>query len=294
MERREWPGKRILQKLVPFQWRAVGARFLLYEIPFHFWRYTAGRKARLERPIFMIGCPRSGTTLSAKLFSFHPDVASWSEAGEIWDPRHHRNPEADHYWTAAEVTPRDAARLHARFEYHRRFWRKERFFNKNPRSSVRIDYIRAIFPDGVFVHVIRDGRAVAASMVESIRARPHLAHYPMLLERPPNWRELVREDKVEQVALQWRAIVEYILSKRAELGTAYHEFKYEDLCSEPRGVMAAAYQFAGLRVDDEVLGRLPERLESQNYKWKQQLTGKEIETVNRIQAPLLAELGYPL
>ncbi|MEE9235322.1 MAG: sulfotransferase [Candidatus Acidoferrales bacterium] len=293
MERREWPGKRILQKLVPFQWRAVGARFLLYEIPFHFWRYTAGRKARLERPIFMIGCPRSGTTLSAKLFSFHPDVASWSEAGEIWDPRHHRNPEADHYWTAAEVTPRDAARLHARFEYHRRFWRKERFFNKNPRSSVRLDYIRAIFSDAVFLHVVRDGRAVVASMQEfGRRGRRRSVAFPFV--RPAGWRELIRDDKVEQQALQWRAIVSYILDKRRELGSRYHEIRYEDLCEEPRRVLGAAYRFAGLRADEATLARLPEQLSSQNYKWKSQFSAEQIEKINRIQESLLQALGYPL
>ncbi|MFQ5741635.1 MAG: sulfotransferase, partial [Acidobacteriota bacterium] len=200
--------------------------WLAYELHFHLWRLTVGRGCRLQRPIFMIGSPRSGTWLSVRLFACHPDVANFSEAQEIWDPYHYLDPDSEHHWTAKDVKREDVVRLHARFEHYRRWEGRARFINKHPWSSVRIDYIRAIFPDAVFVHVIRDGRAVAASMVESIRARPHLAHYPMLLERPPNWRELVREDKVEQVALQWRAIVEYILSKRAELGTAYHEFKY--------------------------------------------------------------------
>lgn len=268
--------------------------WLAYEAGFHTWRYTVGRGKRLYRPIFMMGCPRSGTGISVRLFGLHPEVANLSEAPEVWDPRHYRDFEADHYWTAQEVTPQDAARLHARFEHYRRWRGKGRLINKHPRNSVRIDYVRAVFPDAIFIQVIRDGRAVVASMREFVRKRPLLQQAAMPLCHPPNWRELVREDKVEQAALQWRAIVEYILSKRAELGTAYHEFKYEDLCKDPRGVMAAAYQFAGVRVDEEVLDRLPERLESQNYKWKQQLTGAEIETVNRIQAPLLAELGYPL
>lgn len=266
----------------------------LHEAGFHLWRHTLGRSTCLKQPIFMIGCSRSGTTIAAALFGLHPDVADFSEAHPIWDPRGYRDPEADHYWVAADVRAEDAARLHARFEYVRRHLGKERFFNKNPRSSVRIDYIRAVFPDAVFIHVIRDGRAVAASMLEFIRARAHLESVPMPLCRPPSWRELLRADKLEQVALQWREVVSFILKKRAELGPAYHEFKYEELCDDPRRVLAATWRFAGLRVEADVLERLPERLESQNYKWREQLNPEQIELVTGIQRSLLEEMAYPL
>jgi len=269
-------------------------RRVSHEPFFLLWRFTVGRAQRLKRPIFMIGCERSGTTLAANLFGLHPDVVNFSEAHEIWDPRHYRDPGADHHWTAADVTPAEARRLHARFEYVRRYLGKERFFNKNPRSSVRIDYIRAIFPDAVFVHVIRDGRAVVASMLEFVRARAHLESVPMPFCRPPEWRTLLCADRTEQAALEWRAVVTYVLSKRVELGAAYYEFKYEDLCDDPRRVLEAAWRFAGLRVDAEALGRLPERLELQNYKWKEQLTPEQIDRVSRIQGPLLAEMAYEL
>ncbi|MFQ5664035.1 MAG: sulfotransferase [Terriglobia bacterium] len=268
--------------------------WLAYELGFHLWRYTRGRNQRMQRPIFIIGSPRSGTWISVTLFALHPDVANLSEAHDIWDPWHYRDFEADHHWTAADVKPAEAARLHARFEYYRRRHKKDRFVNKNPRSSVRVDYIRAIFPDAVLIHVIRDGRAVAASMLEWIRRRPAVRHAPMPFCHPPNWRALLRADKLEQVALQWRAIVSCVLSKRSELGPAYYEIKYEDLCREPRKVLGAAFRFAGLRADEQVLAQLPQSLESQNYKWKTQFNPKQIEMLHRIQGPLLAELGYPL
>jgi len=284
------------KRMVPEAWRPT-VRHLIYEPGFYLWQYIAGRGARLERPIFLIGSPRSGTGISSDMFGRHPDVANLSDAHMIWDPRRRFDADADNDWTPNDVTAEDAARLHARFEYHRRFHAKQRFLNKNPRSSVRIDYIRAIFPDAVFVHVIRDGRAVVASMLELVRRRPHLKHLwdaPMPFAHPPNWRTLVREDKAEQSALQWRAIVNTVLSKRAELGSAYHEFKYEELCEDPREVLGAAFRFAGLGADNEVLARLPARLDSQNYKWKQQLSLQQVETIMRVQAPLLEALGYPL
>lgn len=289
----DWPLRAALKRILPETWRAT-LRRVSHEPVFLLWRFTFGRGKRLARPIFMIGCSRSGTTLAAGLFGLHPDVADFSEAHEIWDPRHYRDPEADHHWTSAQATQAEAIRLHARFEYVRRYLGKERFFNKNPRSSVRIDYIRAVFPDAVFVHVIRDGRAVVASMLEFMRARAHLENTPMPFCRPPEWRALLRADKTEQGALQWCAIVRHVLSKKAELGPVYHEFRYEELCQDPRGVLAPAFRFAGLRADAEVLANLPERLDSQNYKWREQLTPAQIGTVNRVEAPLLEQLGYPL
>jgi len=315
------PARRVLKHLLPAPWRATlrraffeegfhlyppdcfsryrpqGAsllRWLGYEARYKAWHVTRGRRARLERPIFVIGCPRSGTGISVRLLALHPLVANLSEVPDIWDPWHYRDFEADHHWTAADVRPGDAARLHARFEYHRRWHRRPRFVNKHPRSSVRIDYIRAVFPDAVFVHIIRDGRAVVTSMLAFVRERPRQQRARMPFCHPPNWQALVREDKAEQSALQWCAIVRHVLSKKAELGAAYHEIRYEELCEAPRAVLGAAFRFAGLRADDEVLARLPERLENRNYKWKQQLSLQQIETIVRVEAPLLEQLGYPL
>lgn len=268
---------------------------LAYEMAFHLWERTAGRNARLERPIFIIGCPRSGTTVATELFARHPDVVSLSEAQEVWDPEHHLDPEADHHWTAERVTSEEARRLHARFEFHRRLHRARRLLNKNPRSSVRLDYIRAVFPDACFLHVIRDGRAVVHSLLEETRKHPQRGQFPFgNFCKPPNWRELLRYPALEQAAWQWKEIVSHVLTRRQDLGASYHEFHYEDLCVDPRGVLREAYAFAGLRVDRDALGRLPEGLDSRNLKWKMALGSGDIEAVNRIQAPLLQQLGYPL
>lgn len=243
----------------------------------------------------MIGCPRSGTTISVKLFAVHPWVANWSEAGRIWDPAGYDDPGADHCWGTDRVTEEASRRLHSRFEWYRRRQRKQRFINKHPRNSVRIDYIRAIFPDALFIHVIRDGRAVVNSIVKRIERDQDRRPLPFGdFCKPPEWRRYLREDPVEQAALQWREITGYILSRRSELGARYHEFKYEDMCREPRRVLASAFEFAGLPVTDEILVRIPERLENMNYKFREALTPAQVATVNGIQKALLEQLGYPI
>ncbi len=266
-----------------------------YELAFRLWELAGNRHPRLAQPLFFLGCPRSGTTLAVELFARHPDVVNLSEAQEIWDPLHHLDPEADHHWPAEKVTPEDARRLHARFEFHRRLHRARRLVNKNPRNSVRVAYLRAVFPDARFLHLIRDGRAVAHSLVEETRRDPERQRFPFgNFCKPPNWRTLLREDPLEQAALQWREILRTVRDARPILGSSYLELRYEELCEDPRGVLRRAYDFAGLRTDDDTLKRLPPRLESQNFKWRTALRRQQIETLHRIQAPLLQELGYPL
>jgi len=272
-------------------------RAALEEAAFALWRPLFGSQ-RLEHPIFMIGCPRSGTSVSARLFAQHPDVAGFSEAGEVWDPRGYADPEADHHWTAARVTPREAARLHDRFEFARQvrslpFHRGRRLFNKHPRNSVRIEYLWAVFPDAFFVHVIRDGRAVVYSMLQMLEREPERKAVPMgAFCKPPGWQALLREDAVEQAALQWREIVTHVLDRRQALGGQYHEYRYEDLCRDVHGVLGEAFAAAGLPAGQEVLAGLPRRLEVQNFKWRDAFDGAQVETLLRVQGPLLERLGY--
>ena len=116
------------------------------------WQYTMAKGRELKAPIFVIGSPRSGTTISVRLFGTHPDIANWSEAGRVWDPFSYDDPDADHCWGADRYTSKDARRIHARFECFRQMHKKERFVNKHPRNSVRIDYILKIFPDFIIYY----------------------------------------------------------------------------------------------------------------------------------------------
>lgn len=269
------------------------ARRLADELGFRLWRAELTEDPVLDRPIFMIGCPRSGTSIAVRLFSRHPDVANRTEAGRIWDPRSYSDPEADHQWEADLVSEKDARRLHTRFEYYRQREGKERLINKHPRSSVRIGYIRKVFPDAHFVHVIRDGRAVANSIVNRTRREQERHGIPFGgFCKPPGWRQLLRADPYEQAALQWREIVRYVLGWRDELADHYHEFKYREMCARPRETLATAFESAGLRVSEEILAALPESLPNQNDKYRRQLTPEQVHAITSVQRGLLEELGY--
>jgi hypothetical protein len=249
--------------------------------------------ARLVAPIFLVGSPRSGTSLTVNLFATHPDVANWSEAGRLWDPIDYRNPDADHHWTAERATPAQIARLHRFCEWYRVSQGKARFVNKHPRNSVRIDYLRRVFPDARFIHVIRDGRAVVSSIVEQIRRRPRRAQQPLGgFCRPPGWRGLLRDDLVEQTALQWQAIVRHVRERGRELGPAYREVRYEELCARPRETLSGLFAFAGLPAGDAQLAGIAAAPLEASEGWRERLGPEGVATVEKTAGDLLAELGY--
>jgi hypothetical protein len=249
-------------------------------------------KARLVEPIFLIGSPRSGTTLAVNLFATHPDVASWSEAGRLWDPIHYHDPEAEHHWTAEDATPAQIRRLHRWCEWYRQAHGKARFVNKHPRNSLRIGYLRRVFPDAHFIHVIRDGRAVVSSMLAQIGRRERRQKRPMGgFARPPGWRAMLRDDLAEQAALQWRAIVRTVREQRLALGSAYTEVRYEDLCARPRDTYSELFRSVALASDAAALAGIPERLE-QSESWRERLSPEARATVEKAAGDLLRELGY--
>ncbi len=44
----------------------------------------SSEKRKLDRPIILIGSPRSGTSLLGRLLAAHPDVAHWKEPRMVW------------------------------------------------------------------------------------------------------------------------------------------------------------------------------------------------------------------
>lgn len=279
------------------------ARTVAYESAYELWRRTAGRGVRTPQPILMYGMPHSGTSITMELFAHHPDLANKSEINTILQPHGYFDMHGgENVRTADEATPEEVARLHQRFEFTRRLHGKQRVINKSPNNTVRIDFLKAVFPDGHFIHVLRDGRAVVNSLIRSLPASWETADRfkpwreranPFPGVKPPGWRELLRDDPVEQHALQWVAAIEFALAEEERVlrGHVLH-IRYEELCADVRGKIGMAWRFAGLSVDDAALALLPERLESKNFKWTRRLTQEQIHLITEVQTPLLRRLGY--
>jgi hypothetical protein len=110
--------------------------------------------------------------------------------------------------------------------------------------------------------------------------------------RPPGWRALLRDDLVEQTALQWQAIVRHVQGRREALGPDYCEVRYEELCARPRETYRALFDFAGLPAGDAQLAGIPEGPLERSDGWRERLTAQEMASVEKAAGDLLAELGY--
>ena len=115
----------------------------------------------LQRPIIILGAPRSGTTLLGRLLAHHPDIAYWIEPNHIWRHRHaYRRSDV---FGREDATPAVAAHIRKQFEIFLRKSGRSRFAEKTPSNCLRVPFIREIFPDAQFINLVRDGRAVSVS-----------------------------------------------------------------------------------------------------------------------------------
>ena len=120
-----------------------------------------------DRPIFIVGCPRSGTTLVRLVVDSHPNISCGPETqfliglAKIEQQYLHL---VQNYGIDREEWSRRLVHVFRSFhvDYARKRGRK-RWGDKDPGYVKRLDYIDHHFPDCQVVHVIRNGLDVVDS-----------------------------------------------------------------------------------------------------------------------------------
>lgn len=133
-------------------------------------RYTYGRSMPL---IFIGGMPRSGTTLLRVMLDSHPDIRCGGETRVIPRLLNLRSswlkaPLESHRLSEAGITADvlDSAVAEFMLEIIVRHGRPaKRLCNKDPFTMKTSVYISSLFPRAQFLYIIRDGRAVAHSII---------------------------------------------------------------------------------------------------------------------------------
>jgi hypothetical protein len=120
--------------------------------------------------IFIVGSPRSGTTLLGEILDQHPDISQWYEPNFVWD-RHFRDYPHDER-TFDDATPNIRRQIYSDFVTYKRRMGSNIILDKSPRNSLRVPFILSIFPHARFIYITRDGRDVTLSInKEWIRRR---------------------------------------------------------------------------------------------------------------------------
>jgi hypothetical protein len=267
---------------------------------------------RVKNPIFIVGAPRSGTGIFYRTMANHPDLAWISNITKKFPPSlfltrlimlfrdDHRPTEANNVWQKFtsgkdeslgrdDVTPAVRQFFHKIVRINLRLFNKPRFLNKCPGNSVRVEFLKEIFPDARFIHLIRDGRAASYSIMRS-RLKHSGAYWSV---KPPGWQDLMQRPLVEACALQWKMVVEHVMqSARGLPGDQYLEIKYEDFVARPSDILKTVGVKYNLDWEEKLLQTVTANIDNRNFKWQENMTDEDRNKLNFLLGDFLMQLGY--
>lgn len=268
----------------------------------------------IDRPMFIVGMPRSGSTAFYRVLSQHPAFATtthvtrkaptWyamlrllgmlyrthepGEAGSMWD---RFAGDASDVLEAGDVTPGARKYYEKAVTNVLRLYGKPRFLSKCPRNGLRMGFLSEIFPDARFIHLVRDGRAVCRSIMERRRSAGDVMAW--WDAKPRGWRQWEKLEPVVAVAHQWDEVLRQMAAMATQLPAGHYiEARYEDFCADPAAVLEKIMDFCGLSWPREQLLQVTIGVTSRNDKWSKVFTDHEIKTISCVMQEGLTRFGY--
>ena len=311
------PRLRNLHKLLDPEIRAKNLRALGWELRGRWWDLT---RPAVPDPVFVVGCSRSGTTITYETLAAAPQFLKFGwEVPQFWDGLygplsngwHSEAAGAEH----AQPTHRDAA---LRYFYQRlgAGW----VLDKTCINVMRVPYLYALFPQAKFVFIQRDGRDNISSMMDGWRmgrtdGRFELSQFFGPFPEPvainggefkewafflaPGWREYNRASLEEVCAFQWISANRMALeAKRGIPPEQWVHLRYEDVFERPVAMFREAFVRLGVPFTSELEALCANLAPTSIVKGKpkqQKWREHNPEAIRRILPtirPLMLELGY--
>jgi hypothetical protein len=275
--------------------------------------------------VFLVGCPRSGTTLLHRLVDAHPKLAIVHET--LWIPRFYERRVGltpDGYVTPA-LLPRllehrrfgelgvgaeelerlletngrvsFASFVSALFECYGATHGKRLVGDKSPGYVRSISVLHGLWPRARFVHLIRDGRDVCLSAVTWKKA-------DRLFRDLGTW----PSEPIATAALWWERSVRLGQEAGGALPAGlYHEVRYEELVADPERECRSICAFLEVEYDAAMLRFHEGRTRSASglsskrrwlpptaglRDWRTEMDSRDVERFEAAAGDLLDELGY--
>src|SRR5262249_9765417 len=141
-----------------------------------------------------------------------------------------------------------------------------------------IDFLLEIFPDAFFIHLVRDGRAVAESLLnvgfwDGWRGPPAWRCGELKPAYQQEW-DRSKRSFVILAGIQWKLLLDSVeeAKKKVKPGQ-FLEMKYEDFAANPRCSLRKTLSFCQLDCSEEFNTRLDTfSVKDMNYKWRENLT----------------------
>lgn len=286
----------------------------------------------IEQPIFVIGAGRSGSSIFHQTFTEHPRVAWMSVLCDRHPDRlawhralmrgidlplvgrplkhHYESAECYEFWDryfrgfsrpcrdlrAEDATPHAITSLRQAAQGlvtpHR-----PRLLAKIT-GWPRLGFLHAVFPDARFVHVYRDGRAFANSLMQ--------VDFWLGWRGPSQWRWGPLDEALQQeweqhdrsfvalAAIQWKLLMRATeKAKQSIPASNLLEIRYEDFAIRPVDTFRDVAAFCGLDWDPRFERTLSNyRIENANYKWQQDLSPSQQAVLLKVLGADLQRYGY--
>ena len=240
---------------------------------------TRASVQRLDRPVFIVCPPRSGSTLMFETLARANGVYTiGAESHEVFEAIPSLHP-ANRGWSSNELgaddaTPDVVRRLEEAFiarsqdrDGHRPVGLAPlRLLEKTPKNALRVPFLAAAFPDALFIYLHREPRDSVSSMLDAWRSGrfvtyPQLPGWPapawsMLLT--PGWRTLVARELAEVAARQWAVATTKLLDDLEALDPQrWLVASHEQLLADPEAEARRLSERVGFEWDRPLLGPLP-------------------------------------
>jgi len=192
---------------------------------------------RSERPVFIVGMPRSGTSLVEQILDSHPDAAGGGELTEIWSieaeigagEAPHRlaevrsedlDPYAERYLAVLDGLDANAVRV----------------TDKLPANFARLGLIALLFPGARVLHCVRDPLDTCLSCFFQDFGFRNAFSFSL--------------ENLGHYYAQYTALMDHW---RAVLPIPMLDIRYETLVEHPSETIAGMLQFCGLEWDERCL-----------------------------------------
>lgn len=212
-----------------------------------FMNIKKSKNSKIKKPIFIVGCPRSGTTVLGKCLAAHPEIAGSDESlfllmmWTIFNDMHQGNNKRKYtplknFLSAEKLIDNIHLFSDNVFAGLLERQKKGRYIDHTPWYVLLAPFIDIFYPDASFIHIIRDGRKVVRSLSVSYA-------------KGFNW---AGKDIKERTQL-WVNLVDHGLNIKNFLPDRYLEIKYEDFYKYPVQTFENIFDFINLKFDKKVL-----------------------------------------
>jgi len=236
------------------------------------------------RPVFIIGCGRSGTTILGKTLSLHPKIKFLNDRRNLW---HKAYPEFD-VWSGNYSNPKMFANENdndsRKTELLRNLFFKQQVLGKSeilleklPINNICLKFLQKSFPDAKFIYLHRNGLEVSRSIEKKTNEGKWFgkndSRFKLLLKFAKNKNANLEQfisSNLHKGMFEWRLSIDESDSffKNLESDKFTH-LSYQDFIQNTSGSIKNIFDFLGLEYSEELIKKLSEDIKLKNSSIKE-------------------------